>query len=448
MAVAERVVIIGGDAAGMSAVSRIRKGRPDAEIVALERSPWTSYSACGIPYLVGGVVEGGVDRLVARSPDQHREQGTDVRTGHEATAIDLEAREVQVRPLDGEEYRLGFDQLLIATGGTPLRPDLPGIDLPFIHGVQNLDDAAHLLDHAQTLWQRCQRVVVVGSGYIGLEMAEAFKERGCTAIVLEQAAQPMGTLDPEMGALVAIAMVTHGIDLRCGVSVTGFEPETVLTDGGPIGADLVVLGIGVGPNAALAADAGLELGVKGAVHVDERQATSARGVWAAGDCCESRHLLTGQPVHIPLGTYANKQGRVAGINIGGGHAVSAGVLGTAITKLCSTEIARTGLGRAEAERAGLSAVAARIDTTTTSRYFPAAAAMTVKMVAERGTGRLLGAQIVGGDGAAKRIDTCAAAITAGMTVAEVVDLDLAYAPPFSSVWDPVATAARETLKLL
>ena len=444
----ERVVIIGGDAAGMSAVSRIRKGRPDAEIIALERTPWTSYSACGIPYLVGGVVDGGVERLVARSPDEHRQQGTDVRTGHEATAIDLAAREVEVRPLDGDRYRLGFDQLLIATGGTPIRPDLPGIDLPFIHGVQNLDDAAHLLDHAEGLAERCQRVVVVGSGYIGLEMAEAFVERGCSAVVVEQAAQPMGTLDPEMGALVATAMVAHGLDLRCGVAVTGFEPETVLTDDGPIGADLVVLGIGVGPSSTLAADAGLALGVKGAIHVDERQATSAPGVWAAGDCAESRHLVTGRPVHIPLGTYANKQGRVAGINIGGGHAVSAGVLGTAITKLCATEIARTGLGEAEAERAGFSVVAARIETTTTSGYFPAAAPMTVKVVAERGTGRLLGAQIVGGDGAAKRIDTCAVAITAGMTVAQVVDLDLAYAPPFSSVWDPIAVAAREALKLV
>ena len=222
----ERVVIIGGDAAGMSAVSRIRKGRPDAEIVALERSPWTSYSACGIPYLVGGVVDGGIERLVARSPEQHRQQGTDVRTGHEATAIDLAAREVAVRPLDGDRYRLGFDQLLIATGGTPIRPDLPGIDLPFIHGVQNLDDAAHLLDHAEGLADRCQRVVVVGSGYIGLEMAEAFVERGCSAVVVEQAAQPMGTLDPEMGALVATAMVDHGLDLRCSPTTDRSAPTS------------------------------------------------------------------------------------------------------------------------------------------------------------------------------------------------------------------------------
>ena len=252
----------------------------------------------------------------------------------------------------------------------------------------------------------------------------------------------MGTLGSGDGRWWPRRWSTTDSTCAAWVAVTGFEPETVLTDDGPVGADLVVLGIGVAPNATLAADAGLGLGVKGAIHVDERQATSAPGVWAAGDCAESRHLLTGRPVHIALGTYANKQGRVAGINIGGGHAVSAGVLGTAITKLCTTEIARTGLGEAEAERAGFSVVAARIETTTTSRYFPAAAPMTVKVVAERGTGRLLGAQIVGGDGAAKRIDTCAVAIAAGMTVAQVVDLDLAYAPPFSSVWDPIAAAAR------
>jgi NADPH-dependent 2,4-dienoyl-CoA reductase/sulfur reductase-like enzyme len=443
----ERVVIIGGDAGGMSAVSRIRKGRPDAEIVAIERGRWTSYSACGIPYVIGGIVD-GIERLVARSPERHGELGTDVRIGHEATAIDLSAREITVRPVEGERYRVGFDQLLIATGGSPIRPPLPGIDLPFIHGVQTLDDAAALLVHAEALAERCQRIVVVGSGYIGLEMAEAFVERGCSAVVVEQAAQPMGTLDPDMGALVAEAMVTHGIDLRCGVEVMGFEPGSVLTDRGPLPADLVVLGIGVRANSALAANAGLEIGVKGAIRVDARQQTSVNSVWAAGDCCESRHLLTGQPVHMPLGTYANKQGRVAGINIAGGEAVFPGVLGTAITKLCATEIARTGLGEGEAARAGLDAVAQRIESTTVASYFPGAAKMTVKVIAERATGRLLGAQIVGGDGAAKRIDTCATAITAGMTLAQVIDLDLAYAPPFSGVWDPIAVAAREALKLV
>ena len=440
----ERVVIIGGDSGGMSAVSQIRRGRPDAEVVALERGRWTSYSACGIPYVVGGVVK-GVERLVARTPERHRELGTDVRIGHEAMAIDLDARAVDVRDPDDGTYRLDYDHLLIATGGTPIRPPLPGIDLPFVHGVQTLDDAVDLLEHAEG---RCQDVVVVGSGYIGLEMAEAFVQRGCSVTVIEQQAQPMVTLDPDMGTLVAEALLEQGVKLRCGVGVTGFEPGAVLTTDGAIDADLVVLGIGVGPNSKLAVEAGLAVGVKDAIRVDERQETSSPGVWAAGDCCESRHLVSDRPVHFALGTYANKQGRVAGINIGGGDAVFPGVLGTAITKICSREIARTGLNEGESEAAGFDAVASRIESTTTAGYFPDAEPMTVKVVVERGSGRVLGAQIVGGDGAAKRIDTCATAITAGMTAQQVLDLDLAYAPPFSGVWDPIAVAAREALKLL
>jgi NADPH-dependent 2,4-dienoyl-CoA reductase/sulfur reductase-like enzyme len=443
--VARRVVVIGGDPGGMAAVSQIRRRRPDTEIVALERGAWTSYSACGIPYLVSGVVRGGVAALVARSPEEHRETGTDMRVGHEATAIDLTAGKVEVRDEGGTTYHLGYDDLLVATGGVPVRPPLPGIELPFVHGVQTLDDAEHLLRHAE---EGCHRLVVVGSGYIGLEMAEAFVTRGCDATVIDRGAQPMKTLDPDMGALVAEAMTSHRIDLRLGVAVTGFEPGIVHTTEGPVPADIVVLGLGVEPESSLAREAGLALGARDAIRVDRRQETSQPGVWSAGDCCESTHLVTGQPVHIPLGTYANKQSRVAGINIGGGDATFPGVLGSAITRVCETEIARTGLNEAEADRAGLDHVSAKIEATTASSYYPAAAPMTVKLVVERGTGRLLGAQIVGGQRAAKRIDTCATAITAGMDVQQLLDLDLAYAPPFSSVWDPVAVAAREALKLL
>jgi NADPH-dependent 2,4-dienoyl-CoA reductase/sulfur reductase-like enzyme len=443
---AQRVVVIGGDAGGMAAVSPIRGRQPDAEIVALERGGWTSYSACGIPYLVGGVISGGLPRLVARSAEQHRDAGADVRLGHEAMAIDVERRTVDVASPAGDHYQLPFDDLMIGTGGTPVRPPLPGIELPFIHGVQNLADAGRLL---QLVGEGgCQRVVVVGSGYIGLEMAEAFLERGCTSTVIDQRPQPMGTLDTDMGALVAKAMTDRGIDLRLEVAVTGFDDGVVHTSEGPVPADTVILGLGVGPNAELAAAAGLELGANGSVRVDARQETSAPRVWAAGDCCESMHRITGQPVHIPLGTYANKQARVAGINIGGGHAETAPVLGTAITKLCSAEIARTGLTEAEAEAAGLDQVGQVIVSTNKAGYLSDAVEMRVKLVAERGTGRLLGAQIVGGPGSAKRIDTCAVALTAGMDVQQVLDLDLAYAPPFSGVWDPVAVAAREMLKRL
>ncbi len=439
-----RAVIIGGDAAGMSAATRIKGARPEAEVIVLERTRFTSYSACGIPFVVGGRVAGGVEALVARSPAEHRRRGLDVRTNHEAMAIDIAAGEVEVVDQHAGTVRhLGYDELMIATGGAPVRPDLPGIDLPLGHGVQNLVDAQKLLSLAA---EGCRRIVIVGGGYIGLEMAEAYVERGCTATVFERSAQPLAVVDADFGARVAEAMQSHGIDVRCGTSVEGFEPDAVVTGDGRVDADLVILGIGVRPRSELAVAAGIEVGVDDAIRVDERQATSTPHVWAAGDCAETTNLVTGQPGHIALGTYANRHGRVAGINMAGGDARSPAVLGTAITKLCALEIGLTGLRVDPARAAGLDAFETTIDTTTVAGYLPHAAAMTIRMVAERGTGRVLGAQIIGGPGSAKRIDIVATAITAGMTVADVMDLDLAYAPPFSSVWDPVAVVAREALK--
>ena len=440
----QRVVVVGGDAAGMTAASRVRGTDPEAEVVVLELGRFTSYSACGIPYLIGGVVSGGVEALVARSPDEHRRRGIDVRMATEAMEVDTAAGEVVV--LDhhtGRTERLGYDHLLLATGGEPIRPPLPGIDLPFIHGVQSLGDAEALLALAD---EGCRRIVVVGGGYIGLEMAEAYIERGCSATIVERLAQPLALLDEDFGGRLADALRGRGIDVRTNTDVQGFEPGLVHTSGGDIPADLVVLGIGVRPRAQLAAAAGIELGVAGAVHVDDRQATTTERVWSAGDCAESTHLVTGKQVHIALGTYANKHGRVAGINIAGGDVRSPPVAGTAITKLCSLEIGLTGIRQSQAVAEGLDAIAVTVDTSTTAGYMPDASSMTVRMTAERGTGRLLGAQIIGGEGSAKRVDTVATALAARMTVTEVADLDLAYAPPFSSVWDPVAVAAREAMK--
>jgi NADPH-dependent 2,4-dienoyl-CoA reductase/sulfur reductase-like enzyme len=439
-----RLAIVGADPGGMAAISAARLHSPGLEVVALERGRHTSYSACGIPYLVGGEV-GGVDRLVARSPSAHRANDVDVRLGHEAVALDLAARTVEVRDIDGERtYALDFDRLLLAMGGRPIRPTLPGIDLPFVRGVQTLGDAEELLGLAEA--SECRNVVVVGGGYIGLEMAEAFVRRGARVVLVEQSAQVMASLDPEMAALVTAALQRHGVEVHLETAVTGFEAGKVMTAVGAFDADIVVLGIGVAPNSGLAAAAGIELGVRGAVRVDRRQQTSAEGVWAAGDCCESRHLVSGGPVYVALGTVANKQSRVAGTNIGGGYATFPGVLGTAISKICDTEVARTGLSSVEAARAGFVFDVSTVQSTTRASYYPGAEPMTTRFVVERNTGRLLGAQIVGGAGAAKRIDTCAVAITAGMTVEQIVQLDLAYAPPFSSVWDPVLQAAREAIR--
>lgn len=439
---ADRLVVIGGDAAGMTAAMQARRRQPYLEIVVLERGPWTSYAACGIPYLVGGEVE-RLEDLVVRSPQQFRDQHRiDVRIRHEAMAIDHDRRQVEVR--DHQHQRtiaLGYDKLLVATGARPLRPDLPGIDLEHVKGVQTLDDARVLLDHARS--RQCRRVVVVGGGYIGLEMAEAFCRWGAEVTIVERQAQLMGTLDPDIAARLVEPMEGLGIEVRLNTAVAGFEPGAVLLDGEErLDADLVVLGLGVTPNAELAADAGVATGARGALSVDRRQRTNLDGVYAAGDCCESWHLVSGRTMHVALGTVANKQGRVAGINLGGGYATFPGVVGTAITRVCSLEVSRTGLTEGEAADAAIDAVAASIDTTTRASYLPDAEPMTVKLIAERGTGRLLGGQIVGGEGAAKRIDTVATALHARLRVDEVVDLDLAYAPPFSSVWDPVAVAAR------
>ena len=292
---------------------------------------------------------------------------------------------------------------------------------------------------------QCKKVVVVGGGYIGLEMAEAFKRWGASAVVLDSGDQVMRTLDPDMAKLVSDAMERLGLPVHLGVRATAFEEGRVITDGGEFEADIVVLGLGVTPNSDVAGAAGIELGVKNAIVVDDHQRTSADGVWAAGDCCDSMQRVTKERMYIALGTVANRQARVAGINIGGGDAVFPGVLGTAVTRICDTEIGRSGLTEREARSAGIAFRSARIDSTTRAGYYPGAAPITVKLLAEEGSGRLIGGQIVGGDAAAKRIDTVAAAIWNEMTAEDVVNLDLSYAPPFSPVWDPVQTAARQLL---
>ncbi|HET6773483.1 MAG TPA: FAD-dependent oxidoreductase [Acidimicrobiales bacterium] len=453
----DRLVVVGGDAAGMSAAMQVRRRQPEREIVVLERGRWTSYSACGIPYLVGGSV-GDIDDLVARSPETFRDRhGIDVRLGHEVRAVDLDARRVEAWDDEaGRVVQLGFDTLHIATGARPLRPDLPGIDHPMVHGVQTLDDAATLQARVDgepaeggsggAGGGQVRRVAVVGGGYIGLEMAEAFVQRGREVTLVEAAEQLMPTLDADVAAPLVGALGGMGVEVRLGTPLEAIDDGGIVAGGEHIDVDLVVLGLGTRPNGELAAGAGIEVGAKGAVRVDRRQRTSADGVWAAGDCCESYHLVARAPVHIALGTVANKQGRVAGINMGGGYASFPGVLGTAVTKVCNVEIGRTGLSRAEAERYGFATVEASIEGESRAGYLPERKRITVKAIAEVGTGRLIGAQIVGEEGTAKRIDVLATAIQAGLTAAQVVDLDLGYAPPFGPVWDPVHVVARELVR--
>jgi NADPH-dependent 2,4-dienoyl-CoA reductase/sulfur reductase-like enzyme len=442
----ERLLVIGSDAAGMSAAAkaRRRRDREQLEIVVFDRGRYTSWSACGLPYYVGDVVH-DADELIARTPHEFRASGIDVHLEHEVVAIDREAGALRVRGPDGERSE-PFDQLVIATGAIPVRPDLPGSGAPGIHGIQTIGDGIGLRGEVDS---GASRAVVVGAGYIGLEMAEALHRRGLEVAVIERAAQPMGTLDPDMGALVADAIRALGIELHLGVAVEAFETapdgrvQAVRTSDGVIAADLVVLGLGVRPASELAGEAGLAVGATGGIVTDRRMSTSADGIWAAGDCVEVFHRVSRRPAAIALGTHANKQGRAVGVNATGGYLTFPGVIGTAVTKLCEHEVGRTGLTEKESLDAGFRPVAEVIEATTRARYYPGTLPIKVKIVAEERTGRLLGAQVVGREGAAKRIDVLAVAIWNEMTAEEFSHLDLGYAPPFSPVWEPVLIAARQ-----
>ncbi|WP_280183879.1 FAD-dependent oxidoreductase [Nocardia cyriacigeorgica] len=448
----ERLVIIGGDAAGMSAASQARRMRRPGElaIVVFERGHFTSYSACGIPYWVGGAVSDR-DELIARTPEEHRSRAIDLRMRTEVVEIDIDKRRVRARELDsGTESWTEYDKLVIATGARPIRPPLPGIDADGVHGVQTLDDGQALIDTLERAAGR--RAVVVGAGYIGVEMAEALINRGFEVTLVNRGAEPMSTLDPDMGALVRTAMGGMGVKIVGNAEVTAIGTDgdgrarSVVTAQAEYPADVVVLGIGVRPETTLAEAAGLPLGTHGGLLTDLSMRVRGRDdIWAGGDCVEVLDLVSGVERHIALGTHANKHGQIIGANVGGGYATFPGVVGTAVSKVCDLEVARTGLREKDARAIGLQYVPVTIESTSRSGYFPGAEPMTVKMLAERRTGRLLGVQIVGREGAGKRVDIAAVALTAGLTVEQMTALDLGYAPPFSPVWDPVLVAARKAV---
>jgi NADPH-dependent 2,4-dienoyl-CoA reductase/sulfur reductase-like enzyme len=447
---ATRLAIVGGDAAGMSAASTARRRDPDLEVVAFERGPYTSFSACGIPYYVGGLFDDS-DRLISRSPEEHRANGIEVHTRTEVTAVDLDRRELTVRALQsGEERTEGFDQLVVATGAEAVAPPVPGADAT---------EPARTVDAAERFRAALARggrtAVVIGGGYIGLELAEALVQRGLRTTLVEAAPQVMATLDADMAAHVQDAAEGVGIRVLVGTAVeevvlgeTG-APCAVRAGGETLDADHVVVATGVRPAVELAEAAGLALGDTGALRVDDHQRCPGHdGVFAAGDCVESWHRVLRRAVNVQLGTHANKQGRIAGANATGADLAFPGVLGTAVSRLCRYEVARTGISEGEAAAAGIEVVSATIKDRTRAGYFPGAGPIWVKLVCEPSTGRLLGGQIVGVEGAAKRIDVLATCVWAQLAVDEIELLDLSYAPPFSGVYDPLLVAARAAVRAL
>lgn len=434
-----RIVIVGSVAAGTSVGAKARRNSETAEIVIYERESDISYSGCGLPYYVGREVA-DIETLVPRDPAWFAKRyNIDIRTRHEVTAVDPQARTVAVTRLDtGESFTDHYDALVLATGVSPVLPPLPGVDAAGVFTVRTPADAVAIRAHIETTG--VTRAVVVGAGFIGLEMAEQLVGRGIATTVVERQSQVMPPLDADMAHRVAESLRGNGVELRLGASVASVQGDpvtaVVLDSGERIEAGLVVLAVGIRPNTELARQAGVALGASGAVAVDERMATDVPGIWAVGDVAESFSVITGEPVWHPLGSTANKMGRIAGDMITGGALVHRGVLGTGIFRAFDLTVAQTGLTERAATDAGFDVVVLHNIKPDRSEYL-GGREMVIKAIADRATGRVLGAQIVGPQGVDKRIDVLATAITFGARAADLFHLDLAYAPPFATTKDPV-----------
>ncbi|HSF29650.1 MAG TPA: FAD-dependent oxidoreductase [Candidatus Tectomicrobia bacterium] len=452
-----RIVIIGGVAGGASAAARARRLSEEAEIIVVERGPHVSFANCGLPYFVGGEIAARDDLLVHTPDSLRRRFKLDVRVRTEAVRIDRWKREVELYHLTSNTHaREPYDALLLSTGAAPLKPPIPGIDRPGHFSVRNVPDVEAIVAWINA--QQARRAVVVGGGYIGLEMAEQLHRRGLSVALAEALPQVMAPLDPEMAAWLHQELRRHQVALHLNDGVAAFEaPATderaaasivVLRSGTRLPADLVVLGLGVRPEIDLARDAGLEIGERGGVRVSEHLQTSDPHIWAVGDAIEVRDAVTGAWSLIPLAGPANRQGRIAADNICGRDSRYRGTWGTAILRLFGLTAACTGGSEKALRQAGIPFEVVHLHPGSHAGYYPGAEPLALKLLYAPGTGKLLGAQIIGSDGVDKRLDVLATALQAGMTVHEVAELELAYAPPFSSAKDPVNLAGMVAQNVL
>ncbi|WP_155310906.1 FAD-dependent oxidoreductase [Desulfosarcina ovata] len=444
-----KFVIIGGDAAGMSAASRAKRTMPDMEVIVLEKTGDVSYSACGMPY---NIADAGreMDDLVVRQADVFRQkQGIDLLTGHGVESIDPGNRAVSGTIRHSQEpFRFFYDRLLIATGGRPRVPDLPGFDLPGVLALKSLEDGkaikAHIRDHG------VQKAVIIGMGYVGLEMAEALRERGIAVEMIKPGADLLPWMPRELAQVVTAELAANGVDLHAGQTISGIEQDgkqlRVIGADCSLNADMVLVAIGISPNSELAADAGIPTGPGNAITVNRQMQTSDETIYAAGDCADAIHVVTGKKVWIPLALRANRAGWAVADHVCGKAVRVDGVAGTAVFKAFNLEVARTGLTAAEAQQSGFDPAVVTIKSRSRAHAHPGSKTIWVHLIGDRQTGRLLGAQMVGPEGAAHRINAAAVALHAGMSVATFAQTDLAYAPPFGPVWDPLLTAANQLLK--
>ncbi len=447
-----KVVIVGGVAGGATAAARLRRLDETAEIVVFERSGFISYANCGLPYYIGGVIEDEAE-LTLQTPESFYERfRVQVKVRHEVTAIDRAAKTVTVHDLTtGRFFTESYDKLLLAPGAKPTQPALPGVGLDWLFTLRTVEDTLRIRRFVDE--QHPQSVVLAGGGFIGLELAENLRERGLDVTIVQRPRQLMAPFDADMAALIHREVRAHGVHLALGHTVEGFTEtdgsvEVLLKGAQPLRADMVVLAIGVTPDSHLAADAGLELGLKGSIAVNDRMQTSDPDIYAVGDAVQVRHFVSGQPALIALAGPANKQGRIAADNIAGGDSHFKGSQGSSVLKIFGLTAAATGLNEGAARRAGLDTDAVVLSPMNHAGYYPGGQVMTMKVVFERRTGKILGAQIIGSDGVDKRIDVLATAIRAGMSAYDLTELDLAYAPPYSSAKDPVNMAGYMIENLL
>ena len=439
-----KVVIIGGVAGGATAAARLRRLDEQAEIVVFERSGYVSYANCGLPYYIGGVIE-APEALTLQTPESFYSRfHVTMKVRHEVTALHPDRKTVSVKNLEtGEEFEESYDKLLLSPGAKPTQPRLPGVGLEKLFTLRTVEDTFRIKDYISAHHPRS--AVLAGGGFIGLELAENLRELGMEVTIVQRPRQLMNPFDPDMAAFIHSEVRSHGVKLALGRTVEGFEEkdggvDVLLKDSAPLHADMVVLAIGITPDTALAGEAGLELGLKGGIVVNDRMETSIPDIYAVGDAVQVKHAVTGQDVLLSLAGPANKQGRIAADNICGGDSRYLGSQGSSVLKVFGLTAASTGVNETNAKKAGLDADAVVLSPMSHAGYYPGGRVMTMKVVFEKGTYRLLGAQIVGYEGVDKRIDVLAAAIHAGLTAIQLKDLDLAYAPPYSSAKDPVNMA--------
>lgn len=439
-----KVVIVGGVAGGASAAARIRRLDEDAQIIMIERSGYISYANCGLPYYVGGIIEEQKE-LTLQTPESFWKRfRIDVRVRQEVIAIDSDKKVVRVHALDGcNVYEESYDKLILAPGAKPTVPAFPGIDSEQVFTLRTVEDTLRIRNFVTE--HGPQTAVLAGGGFISLEMAENLVQMGVSVIIVEQAKQLLTTLDADMACFVHAKMRAHGIEVRLGKTVAGFSRkgdlvQTLLDDGESLCSDMVLLAIGVTPDTHLAKDAGIKLGVRESIVVNERMETSIPDIYAVGDAVEVTHFVTGQKSLLSLAGPANKQGRIAADNICGGNSRFSGSQGSSILKLFDLTAASTGINERTAQTAGIDYDKVVLFPVSHATYYPGAKSMVMKVLYEKESKRLLGAQIVGNDGVDKRIDVLATAIRSGMTATELTELDLAYAPPYSSAKDPVNMA--------